>query len=294
MKVFKLKLIASAAITASLSIFAVGAHAQSLVGLNSSNQISIFDSNNVSNATFNTISGAGLGENFIGIDLRPTNNMVYGITRSNKLFTIDAATGNSSFVAALSSNIIGTSKGYGIDFNPVADRGTGASLRLVSSSGDNYAINANTGAVTVASSLTGMFTAVAYTNTDASTPSTAPASTQLYYIDSVADTLSVANSGFNNPTITTVGSLGLDVLSANGFDIDSNGVGYGAFNFDDGTLKSRLYTVNLSTGQTTVMGTFNGTISGLTVAPVPEPESYAMVLAGLALLGAAKRRQSEM
>ncbi len=42
------------------------------------------------------------------------------------------------------------------------------------------------------------------------------------------------------------------------------------------------------------MGTFNGTICGLTVAPVPEPESYAMVLAGLALLGAAKRRQSKM
>lgn len=139
-------------------------------------------------------------------------------------------------MAELSNNIIGANKGYGIDFNPVADRGSGASFRLISSNGDNYAIYANTGNNTVATSLTGMFTATSYTNTDASKPSTAPVSAQLYNIDSVADTLSVANSGFNSATLATVGKLGLDVLSANSFDIDSNGVGYDAFNFDDGPL----------------------------------------------------------
>ncbi|MBC7786983.1 MAG: hypothetical protein H7Z18_05940 [Methylophilaceae bacterium] len=80
MKVFKLKSIVNAALAASVSIFAVVVQAQSLVGLNSSNQISIFDSIDLASPAFNTISRAGFGESFIEIDLRPSNNMVYGIT----------------------------------------------------------------------------------------------------------------------------------------------------------------------------------------------------------------------
>ena len=293
MNSFKLRTTMGVAIAAALSIFASGAHAVSLVGINSSNQISIFDSSNVEGAIFNTITGAAFGESFIGIDLRPSNNLVYGLTRSNNIYTIDAATGSSSFVAALNSPIISLGKSYGIDFNPVADRGTGASLRLISSTGDNYAVNATTGVVTVATSIASGYTGVSYTNSDASTPSTAPASTALYYINSSNDTLNVATSGFNNPTITTVGTLGADILSANGFDILANGIGYAAVNMDDGLLKSKLLSINTSTGAATVVGTFNGTINGLTVAPVPEPETYALLVAGLGLVGAVSRRKSK-
>lgn len=296
-KSFKRKLKIGAAIATTLTVFASSAHAVNLVTINSSNEISIFDSANAAGAVFNTISGAGVGENFIGIDLRPSNNLVYGLTRSNKIYTIDAATGNSSFVASLGTSVIAANKGYGIDFNPVADRGTGASLRLVSSSGDNYAINANTGAVTIGSAVGGMFTAVSYTNSDATTPAVAPASTALYYIDSTTDTLSFATTGFNNPAITRVGSLdlgeGVDVLRANGFDISSDGIGYAALNFDDGQVKSGLFTVSLATGKATWVGNFNGTVNGLTVAPVPEPETYAMMLAGLGLLGYTSRRKKK-
>ena len=47
MNSFKLRTTMGVAIAAALSIFASGAHAVSLVGINSSNQISIFDSSNV-------------------------------------------------------------------------------------------------------------------------------------------------------------------------------------------------------------------------------------------------------
>lgn len=289
--IFKLSMVA----VATLAAFAGNANATSLIAINSSNQVSIFDSSNAAGAIFNTISGNGFGENFIGIDLRPSNSLVYGITRSNKIYTIDAATGNSGFVASLGNSVITSNSSYGIDFNPIADRGTGASLRLTSSTGDNYAINANTGAVTVATSLTGAYTAVSYTNSDPSTPSVAPASTSLYYINSANDTLNVATSSFNNPTITTVGPLNHVILSANGFDIDVNGVGYAAVNMDDGSLRSRLLTINTATGGATFLGTFNGTINGLTVAPVPEPEpeTYAMLLAGLGLVGFMSRRKNK-
>lgn len=274
-----------------MSVCATNVHAANLVAINSSNQIGVFDVNNMADAEFTTIFGDAAGESFVGIDLRPSNNMVYGITRSNKIYTIDAYSGNSTFIAVLANPVVAASKSYGFDFNPVADIGGAASLRLVSSSGDNYAVNVNTGAVTLATTLIPGFTGVAYTNSNPNNPSTAPTSTALYYINSVNDTLNVANTAFNNPSISIVGGLGIDILSANGFEIDANGVGYAAVNMDNGFLKSELIRVNTITGQAEWVSTFNGTINGLTVAPVPEPETYAMLLAGLGILGFCARRK---
>lgn len=284
---FKMNMLA----VALMSACAANAHAANLVAINSSNQIGVFDASNIGDAIFTTISGDASGESFIGIDLRPSNNMVYGITRSNKIFTIDAYSGNSTFVAALANPVVGASKSYGFDFNPVADIGGASSLRLVSSTGDNYAVNVNTGAVTLATSLISGFTGVSYTNSNASNPTLVPSSTALYYINSANDTLNVATTGFNNPSISIIGSLGIDILSANGFEIDSNGIGYAAVNMDNGFLKSELIRINTMTGQAEWVSTFNGTINGLTVAPVPEPETYAMMIAGLGILGFSARRK---
>ena len=306
---------------ATLSVFANAASAESLVAINTNNEISIFDSSNTLGAIFNPIIGAAAGKSFIGIDLRPTNNTVYGITTSNEIYTLDAFTGNSSFVAALSSNIIMGGKSYGIDFNPVADRGTGTSLRVVSSMGDNYAVNVNTGlnagTVSVQSSIAKDFTAISYTNTDATTPGTTPANTALYYIDSKMDTLSFATSAFNDPKIQLIGDLGVDVKKVNGFDVLSNGTSFAAVllgdtddmakmammddmddmddmkDMNNGLGKSFLFNFNLATGQGTQIGQFNSRINGLTVAPVPEPETYAMLVAGLGLVGVASRRRNK-
>lgn len=270
------------------------AHAVSLVALNSNNQIGIFDSSSavIDTNTFNVISGAAAGESFVGIDLRPSDNLIYGISTSNKIYTINASTGFSTFVADLSSSVIASNKGYGLDFNPVADRTPNASLRVVSSTGDNYAINVVTGAVTVATSLSAGFSGVAYTNSDPSS-STGPTSTGLYYVNSADNSLSFTGTGFNNPTLTNIGALGVDILNANGFEILSNGAALAAFNYDDGLLKTGLFTINLATGAATETGLFIGTINGLTVAAVPEPEAYALMLAGLGLVGfAARRRKS--
>lgn len=287
----KLILKVSALTAVFLSMSVTSANAANLVAINSSNQIGVFNVSNAADALFTNISGDAAGESFIGIDLRPSNNTVYGITLSNKIYTIDAYSGNSTFVAALANPVVAASKSYGFDFNPVADIGGAASLRLVSSSGDNYAVNVNTGAVTLATSLIPGFTGVSYTNSNPNNPITVPSSTALYYINSANDTLNVANTAFNNPSISIVGGLGIDILSANGFEIDANGVGYAAVNMDNGFLKSELIRINTITGQAEWVSTFNGTINGLTVAPVPEPETYAMLLAGLGVLGFSARRK---
>lgn len=275
-----------------LALSAVGAQAVTLVGLNSQNQISRFDTANIGAATNVDITGLAAGDRFIGLDTRPKDGKIYGVTLSNKIYTVDELTGTASFVAALDTAIIQANLGYGIDFNPVADAGTAASLRLISSAGGNFAINVATGVVgNAANTIAAGFSGVAYTN---STPNQtgAPASTSLYYIDSNNDTLSVATTAFNTPAISVVGSLGIDVLKASGFEILGNGQAFAALNLDAGTsLATGIYSINLGTGAASLIGTYNGTLSGLTVSAVPEPEAYAMMMMGLLTVGFLARRR---
>jgi hypothetical protein len=279
--------------TAALSLTALGAQAVTLVGLTSANQLAHIDTGNIAAATTTAITGLAAGDRFVGIDLRPKDNKIYGVTLSSQLYTINETTGAATWVAALSAPVISATQGYGIDFNPVADFAGAASLRLVSSSGSNFAINATTGVVgNTASNIGAGYSAVSYSNSTP-LPTAAPASTALYYIDSNTDSLSKASSAFNAPTITVVGALGVDVLKANGFEILGNGKAYAALNLDAGSsLATGLYGIDLATGAASLLGTYNGTLSGLTVSAVPEPQSMAMMLAGLLALGSLARRRA--
>ena len=242
-----------------------------LVGFTSTNKIARIDTANFAGATATAITGLAAGDRFAGIDLRPKNNKIYGVTLSNQPYTVDEMTGATSLVAALSSAVISPSLGYGIDFNPLADFGPNASLTLINSAGGNFAINATTGAVTTATSIAAGFSAVSYTNS-VPLPSVAPAPPSLNYINSSSDTLRIAPSNFNSPTITTVGALGVDVLKANGFEVLANGTAYAALNTDDGSsLVTGVYSINLGTGAATLVGSYNGTLSGLTVTRAADP-----------------------
>ena len=284
----------TALVTATMGLSALGAQAVTLVGLTSANQLARIDTANVAAATTTAITGLAAGDRFVGIDLRPRNNMIYGVTLSSQLYTVNETTGAATWVAVLSAPVINASLGYGIDFNPVADFAGATSLRLVSSAGNNYAVNANTGVVgNTASNIGTGFTAVAYSNS-MPLPAASPPSTALYYINSNTDMLSKASSGFNAPTITAVGSLGVDALKANGFEILGNGSAYAALNLDAGSsLTTGLYGINLATGAASLLGTYNGTLSGLTVSAVPEPQSLALMLAGLAAIGSLARRRTQ-
>ena len=269
------------------------AQAASLVGLSTNNQIGVFDSANVAAAAFVNISGLSSGESLIGIDLRPSNNTIYGISTSNNVYTVNANSGAATFVTALNASIINASLGYGFDFNPVADFAGNASLRLVSSAGNNYAINANTGAVTVATSITGGdYSGVAYTG---STPAGAPASTMLYYVDASDDTLNknVAPGTFNAPNIQEVGKLNANIGAVNGFEILADGSAFLAATVGNGNGTTRLFDVDLVTGKASQIGKFDNGITGLTSAPSAVPVPAAAWLFGSALIGfAGFRRKS--
>lgn len=281
----------AAVATAALTLATAGAQAITLVGLTSAHELARIDTGNIAGATTTAITGLAQGDRLVGIDERPADGKLYGVSLSNKVYTVDAMTGAATFVATLSAPVIQANLGYGIDFNPAADFAGGSSLRLVSSAGSNFAINAGTGMVgNAASNIGNGYTAVAYSNS-MPMPTMAPPSTALYYIDTNTDTLRMAPGAFNTPTIGLVGALGVDALKANGFDI-ANGMGYAALNVDAGTsLATGIYGINLATGGATLLGTYNGTLSGLTVSAVPEPQTVAMLLAGLVAVGAMARRR---
>ena len=225
---------------------------------------------------------------------------LYGVSTANKIYTLNQTTGAASFVVNLGTAVINPNLGYGIDFNPLADfnsksNSSIASLRLISSAGSNFGVNVATGAVgNQASNIGNGYTGASYTNSQLMPPA-APGTPTLYYINSSTDQLAKSStSTFNSPTIMDVGNLGagLDVLKANGFEVLGDGQAFAALTMDGARLTTGIYSINLSTGAATLLGNYNGTLSGLTVSAVPEPETYVLMLAGLVAVASLARRRS--
>jgi hypothetical protein len=212
-----------------------------------------------------------VGERIVGFDFRPADGQLYAITKDDanvgRLYTINTATAEATLSVPLvadasdATNPFTSLNGsdFGVDFNPAADR-----LRVVSSSGQDLRINVDTGAVITDATLNGAATgavAAAYTNSFARA-----ASTTLYDIDSVTDTLYIQMPP-NAGTLVAVGALGIDIQFVAGFDIRSNNEAYATLTVGGAT---GLYSINLSTGAATSIGNIvgaPGTFNGLAIAP---------------------------
>lgn len=257
-----------------------------LFGLTSQNTIVAFDPTRPDQTS--SISVTGIEGTLLGLDVRPANGVIYGITDTNNIYTIDPTTGAATFVSTLSPIEFDAGLQSGVDFNPVPDR-----LRLVGTNDQNLRVNVETGAIADFDPTTPGFqpdqnlsyvttdvntgadptiTAAAYTNAFFGPPSptgvTPPTrTTQLFGIDSQLDTL-VLQDPPNNGVLTTIGSLGVDFASTAGFDIFSpaNGI-----NLAYAVSGSTLYSLDLTTGAATSLGTIgDGSISfvGLTASNV--------------------------
>lgn len=279
-----LKWVAAAAV----ALLAANLQAAPVVGLTAANQLVRFDSQTPASSSATAITGLAAGDRLVGIDLRPTNNTLYGVTLSNKIYTLNELTGAATFVVDLDTPVINSGLAYGIDFNPAADYSGGSSLRLISSAGANFAINVGTGIVgNQASNIGTGYSAVAYSNSSTQGP---PASTALYYINSDSDSLSVASSAFNSPTILPVGGLGLDALELNGFELLANGTALAALQVAGGNPGlTGIYSINLATGAASLIGEFDGQLQGLSLSAVPEPGSLGLAALALAALAWPRR-----
>lgn len=206
------------------------------------------------------VSGLAAGETLVGIDVRPADGLLYGVTSAGRIYTIVPSTGVATLKATLAADpadvtapfaaLSGDS--FGVDFNPAADR-----LRVISNTGLNLRINVDTGATTTDGTIapaagSASVSAAAYTNAFAGT-----ASTQLFDLDVAAGTLHLQDPP-NNGTLGAGLPLGVAATAANGFDIDArSNTGYAALTVGGTTS---LYTINLTTGAATVVA--GGAIAG--------------------------------
>ena len=234
------------------------------------------------------VTGLQVGETLVGIDIRPSNGLLYAIGNTNRLYTVNPLTGLALQVGTAGAfSLSGTA--FGMDFNPVPDR-----IRLVSDTEQNLRINPNDGTLTAtdgALNPAGNVVAVAYSNNFAGATTTT-----LYAIDSAAGTLGIITVPNSGGPITTVGSLGLGTNLGSQIGFDISGLSGIAFATITTTGVSKLYTINLATGAATLVGSIGGAgdaaeggpmYLGLTAATaVPEPSTYMLFgLAALGLLG---------
>jgi hypothetical protein len=261
-----------------------GLRAELIYGISGGTVLISFDS--ATPGTFNptTITGLQAGETILAIDLRPATGQLYGLGSTSRLYVINAATGAATQVGSAGAFTLSGTR-FGFDFNPVVDR-----IRVVSDADQNIRLNPNDG------TLTATDTNLAYAAGDpnaAANPNDVGAaytnnfsgatSTTLFGIDSNLDILVRQGSPGGTPIspnsgqLFTIGALGTNTSDVVGFDVSGvTGIAYASLCIAGPTPNCLLYTINLSTGAATFLGTISTAIliTDITVGqqgPTPTP-----------------------
>ena len=198
----------------------------------------------------------GINGALVGIDVRPADNMLYGVVDDGTVVTIamdGKATQKSKLDPMLPKGSVAT-----IDFNPMAD-----ALRLMSADGTSLRAKVDDGKVTkdgnhkyadadMHKGEKPNVIAGAYTNSVKGTKETA-----LFNIDGTIGAL-VKQAPPNDGVLSAVGKLGVKLDKTVAFDIWSDGNGK-----NDAWLMSgdTLYSVDLATGKATEAAKISG-VSG--------------------------------
>ncbi len=227
------------------------AHAAPATGLVGANTLVMFDTE--TRAVSGTIEVTGT-DGLAGIDVRPADQMLYGVTLAGEIITIDMTTGAATTKSTLSEKL-SSYEGAIVDFNPVADR-----LRLMGTDGTNHRVNVDDGAVTVDGSLafeagdmhegeTPAIVAAAYTNSVGK-----PEATAMYDIDATIVAL-IQQVAPNDGTLKAIGELGVEGGSVYAFDIHAS---QDLENTAYLVIDNVLHTVDLETGSAEAWGPIEG------------------------------------
>jgi len=202
----------------------------------------------------------------VGIDVRPSDGKLYGVTGDGQIVTIDAKSGKWEKKSQLSEKLSAVSM-ISVDFNPVADR-----MRIISGDGMSLRVNVDDGKAIVdgalkyadADAMKGtapQAVAAGYTNSFAGTKETA-----LYDIDRTHGTL-VKQAPPNDGILNTVGKLGVKLDGPVAFDIWADGKGANVGWMLTGGV---LHSVDLATGAAKVVGKIaelDGKVTDMAILP---------------------------
>lgn len=277
-------------VTAAISVAILGAaaNAELIFGVTEQDILVSWDSSSPGTIIAGTaITGLAMNERIQSIDFRATTGQMYAIGTQSNLYTINVTTGAATEVNGGANNPFNpqlNGSNFGFDFNPLADL-----ARITSNADQNLRVDPNTGAVV------GVDSALAYANGDpnfGANPNVTHSAytnnfpgaptTQLYGIDAGLDVLVLQNPP-NSGTLTTIGSLGVNIAEDGGFDVSGlTGLAYAALR-PVGMSVSHLYLINLNTGLATDLGEIGGgvNIRAMTIAPIPGPGALLAAAVGL-------------
>jgi hypothetical protein len=221
-----------------------------------------------------SVSGLGSGETLVGIDFRPATGQLFGLSSANRVYSINTRNGVATAIGAPPATAFLAGQSFGVDFNPTVDR-----IRTVSDGDQTTRINPNNGARADVTPPDGTLAFAATDPNAGQDPNVVGAAYTNNFLGSSATTLYVIDSNLNalltqgtavgvTPVVSpnsgqlfTVGSLGAAAGDPNGtlgFDISSEtGVALASFNTDGGAT-TNLFTVNLTTGASTLIGPIGG------------------------------------
>lgn len=240
------------------------------------------------------ITGLAVNETIQAIDFRPATGQLYAIGSQSNLYVINPITGAATAVNGGVNNPLNpplNGSNFGFDFNPDVDL-----IRITSNADQNLRVNPITGAVAaVDPSLAyaagdpnfGVNPNVTHSAYRTGFPGGPP--TTLFGIDAGLDVLVVQNPA-NAGLLTTVGSLGINVAEDGGFDISAiTGTAYAALRPTSQSV-SYFYTINLSTGQASLVGEIGGgvVIRAMTVV-IPGPGALLAMAFGVLFIGRRRR-----
>ena len=243
-------LVLGAAVVSAAS--AADADAATLIGLTADNQVVRIDTE--TRRASAPVRVTGTQGRLIGIDVRPADGKLYGVTEFGQIVTVDSATGLAARVSQLGGRFENGGRAV-VDFNPVADR-----LRVIGMNGTNLRVNVQTGEAATDGRLryaegtpwaaaAPRVTAGAYTNSTAGAQAT-----MLLTIDSLTRTLNLQappDDGVQRPR----GEVARSLPVAPAFDILADGQGNNrGFLLAEGML----HDVDLQSGRATPIGAVGG------------------------------------
>jgi len=240
------------AATAFVSVAGLSAAAAApAIGLTGDKTLVMFDTE--TRKVTGTMDVAGV-DKLHGIDVRPADQMLYGVASDGRIVTIDPASGKATDKSKL-SQMLPDGVSAIVDFNPAADR-----LRLMGTDGTNLRVNVDDGKVTVDGSLAyeagdmhegekPAIVAAAYTNSVGK-----PEKTAMFDIDATIVAL-IQQTKPNEGTLKAIGKLKIDGAPSYAFDIHSTG---DLVNTAYLVAGDTLYTVDLASGEAKASGKLEG------------------------------------